>query len=734
VTITIGMPEVRQASGQSSMILRATLALLASCILLPAAINAQTGAWPIAILEPPGANVARPILTDVALSADTAVLAYAGTPTHGYRVHFTTHGPGGWPPSQLLAEGTATDGQTIAVDADEQRMAVGLPGAAGGGRIDIFRRDGAAWTFEQSITPPAGVTSFGRGLSIRGDLLAVSAVSTGGGGGLESYRRDVASGQWAAAGFSVSGPVLGAEYFIHTDGERLAACIESVCRTFLDDGNGTWTMEASVAGGRTPVAVSGEWLFVRVAGDGLRIHQRVNADWQLRQTLAGVGPFTIGDSTLIVRNALGGRIAQFSMDGLGTWTEISHLDVPTEVIPSAPIAWNGTLALIGNQSLSPATSAWVATGVVGLPDLSNARFGASLGVTRSRLWIGSPGWSVTDRAAGGVLVHALPGALLPSGGPVAPASPALSRGFGAAMSVDTVGNLVIASRTQTMVEPQEARVSRYSGSTPAPLPPANEFIMPLAQGRILELDIAYDFDAFALTWKRTLAGQRPLAEVLVYSNRGNGFISTQTIVLPDEGDWPDLAYGRRVVVDDDRMVAGVMGYRRDNVFWDYEPASRLPLTLADVPIASGLGANANWIVVPMTDDFAISVGTAYGWTATGGWSTSRRVMKNGFAINGGCKVMAINADDVITCLVTGTGGRPEIYRATRPNATSDWRITAGGPVPGPVEGYGSRFMLAMHGNEVYVGWPQTGAGLAGVDVGRVVGMTFDETILRNGFE
>lgn len=713
------------------------LVLLLSCIaMIPAHLHAQTGvtgAWPIAILEPPGAALERPILAGVAFSAETAIVAYSGTQTQGYRIHSATRGTNGWLTSQLLVEGTTVDGKTVAIDADARRIAVGLPDAAGGGRIDIHRREGNAWTFEQSIHPPPGVTSFGRALSMQGDLLAVSAVSSLGGAGLESYRRSTDSGQWAAAGFSVSGPFLSAEYFVDTDGERIAACVELTCRTFIDDGDGRWIVEASVAGGSTSVAVSGEWLFVGMAGGGVRIHRRSGSDWQPSATLPGIGPFAVNDSGLFVRDASSGRIAGFTVDGQGVWNEISSLALPLEELPSAPIACNESFALIGGQSFRPLAGAWLAAGVVGLPDLSNARFGASLGVAQNRLWIGSPGLSASDRAAGGVWVHARPGASLPSAGPVTPASPAISRGFGSAMSVDVLGNLAIASRTQTTVEPQEARVSLYTGSSPNPPPPANDFVMPLAQGRILDLDVAFDYDALALTWKRTLAAGRPHAEALVYNNRGNGFVSAQTIVLPDDGDWPDYGYGKRIVLYYDRMVAGVMRYERPSVTWDFEPAQRLPMPLAWIPRASGIAANDKWVVLPYSAELGL-IARAYAWRASGGSYEQVDVYDNGFPVGDGCKVVAIDSNDAIACLATGDDGGPTIYRATRANTSSPWRVTAGGRVPGPGAGYASRFLLAMQGDEVYVGWPQTGPGIAGTDVGRVVVMTFNETILRNGFD
>ncbi len=709
----------------------ARLAFVLSCVAFCGPIGAQTGAWPILILEPPGADVAKPVLVDVAISANTAVLAYGGAPTQRVRIYLAASESGVWSAAQLLVEASTLDGQAVVVDADLQRLAIGLPDANGNGRVDIYRRASGTWTFEQSIDPPVGVTSFGRTLSIHGDVLVVSVVSSFGGGGLESYRRSAGTGIWEPAGFSVSGPFQGAEYFAHTDGERIAACLEMVCRTFVSDGSAQWNTEASVAGSAAPVAVAGGWLFVRTPDESLRIHRRVDDEWVPTQTIDGVRNFEISDAGLLVRLVTSGRMSLHAPNESGVWIETSQLDIPYKQVPSLPIAWNGSSALIGGQSFSVATGAWLASGVVGLSDLSNARFGASLGIARSRLWIGSPGLSSGDRGAGGVWIHALPGATLPSAGPLVPPSPALARGFGAAISVDMTQKLAIASRTQTTVAPHELRVALYDGATPMPLAPANEILMPPTSSTIQEIDVARDVNSFALT--RKMVGSGILSsDVLIYSNSGNGFQLTQTIVLPNEGSWPDFGYGSRVVADDDRMVAGVRGYSRINQFQDYELTARLPLTLSDVPIASGLAASEHWVVVPMTDDFGTSVARVYAWTTTGGWGPSWRVMKNGFTISGGCTVVAIDADDTIACVVAGAGGRPEIYRATRADASSDWRITAGGPVPGP--GHSSRFTLAMRGDIVYVGWPQTGPGLAGENVGRVVGMTFNETIFRAGFE
>jgi hypothetical protein len=66
----------------------------------------------------------------------------------------------------------------VSLDADGNRVVVGIRGAAsGGGEIYVFRRDGAAWNVETSIRPLDGVVNdnFGWDVAIFNDLMLVGA-------------------------------------------------------------------------------------------------------------------------------------------------------------------------------------------------------------------------------------------------------------------------------------------------------------------------------------------------------------------------------------------------------------------------------------------------------------------------------------------------------------------------------------------------------------------------------
>ncbi|WP_440222834.1 hypothetical protein ACQQ2N_17410 [Dokdonella sp. MW10] len=692
--------------------------------------SGSTGAWPIAVLEPPGADIARPIMADVTLMDDVAVVAYAGTPTQGYRVHVAARTASGWAGSMPLVEGTLADGQVVTVEADTPRVAVGLAEASGGGRVDLYRLDAGIWAHEHSIAPPTGMTEFGRAISLRGELMAVTGTTSAGIGRVEAYRRDPLSGLWIPAGLSLAASTSDA--FAYTDGERVAVCTAQACRTYIQSAPFEWSVEASVVSESGPVALIGSTLLVHGADQRVRFHRREGVSWVQTQMAEYVEQFDIDGDRLVVRRSLDGRVAMLAKDGSGVWDEVSAVMIPFQQLAFGPMAWRGSFALVGHQGFQLAGGTWIPNGVVGLPDLNDARFGSAIAITNKRLWVGSPGWSAPDHASGGVWVYPRPGSTLPAAGPLSPASPALSRGHGAAISADYFYTVAVASRTQTTVEPHEVRVTPYGAAAPAPAP-ASDLIAPVLSGRILDIDVAVDTNTLALTWRRLQVAGGAIGEVKVFSNRGQGMNLTQSITLPYKGDYPDFGYGTRVNLYDHQLVAGVMRYQRSSVYSDFAPTERLWTPLAWSPRATGAAGNDLYVVVPYSAEFDIVAYVYARRVSSNGEYYREAVYGNGMITWQGCEVAAIDLTDKIVCLAKGSDGAPYVYRATRATQSSPWRVNAGGRVPGPYP-YSSRFSLAMDGDEVYVGWPKTGTGVAGTDVGRVVVMTFNETIFRSGFQ
>lgn len=101
-----------------------------------------------------------------------------------------------------------------AVALGQDHLAVGVPWA-GGGRVDLFRRDGGGdYLFERSLHPLAGDGSarFGAALAIEGSTLLVGAPQAGGGGAV--YVSRLVAGAWVDAErlsmAAVAGEELGA--------------------------------------------------------------------------------------------------------------------------------------------------------------------------------------------------------------------------------------------------------------------------------------------------------------------------------------------------------------------------------------------------------------------------------------------------------------------------------------------------------------------------------------------
>lgn len=189
--------------------------------------SAQNEYWPVARLQPPGLDAQLTPIADVALAGDVAVTVYKPSATLGYRVFLRKRNAQGWDAPQLLVQGQPGEGQNIAVSADADHIAIGLPKADSNGRVDVYVRNGLNWALQQRISaapgaPPAGgiTSNFGLFVSIAGQLLTVSSSDLSFTSQHDTYRYDTAVGSWVDAGFSQRNP-LSTSTIAKTDGHRV---------------------------------------------------------------------------------------------------------------------------------------------------------------------------------------------------------------------------------------------------------------------------------------------------------------------------------------------------------------------------------------------------------------------------------------------------------------------------------------------------------------------------------
>ncbi len=702
---------------------------------IPVAAQITGGAWPIGTIEPPGVEVPRRDLVGVSMAGDVAVSAYAGHALQGPVVMMRRPVAEGWSAPEVLMTGSLDDGARIFVDADAQRIAVGLPDAAGGGRIDVFRRDGDAWLLEQAILPPSGVTSLGIRVSLRGGLMVTSSVSRMLGGGVESFRHVPGTSSWEPAGYRIEAPLGFHEYFTTTDGERIATCMDSVgCRTMRLDDEGNWRTEATVGRPKAAVALAGGRLYAggssgAWSGADLVVYEQSAEHWIARQTLSGVRRFsTDGDRVAVAKVEPGppeSRTMQImERDGDGS----------LRVVLAAPLA-ETALAVSGGRVLAGAqaferipSGAWQAYGLAGgVADLQGAAFGTSIAAFGHRLWIGAPGLAGRDVGSGGVWRQALAGSTLPSSvSPHLPSGPSLLRGFGRRMVVGGYDVAILSSHSTPARS--VADVTLFGGGQADPQP-YGVALSPI-DGDASRIGLAISADAGTLAVSREAAvSGLARSEIAIFDVRGAVPLQTQLI-----GTWANgfqsIGVGTHAVLSGSGLLAGLSTFRRNGAGDQYLDTGSLPYPLNFSPSGVAGASSGAWVMIPGNDDTGSSIGHVMRYEADA-WRSYGEVRRNGFVVPGGCKAIAMDGTD-IAC-VSLQGGVMSVFLARGNGSIGSWGIVAGGSVPGGGGPWGTPFGLALSRGIAAVGQP-IAAYPAGSGVGRVVLMTFDETILRAGFE
>ena len=699
---------------------RAALGLAMSIAVGVPSVVAQTVAWPVRVLLPPGAEAPQIQLLNVAVAGDIAVSAYKGGAATGYRVFTRTRTADGWAPPELLVQGQPADGENVQVDADPERIAVGLPGAAGGGRVDIYlKSQGGAWLLEQSLIAPTAFPVFGSRVSIRGDLLVVSSFGGLGTSHVDSFRLSSSSGAWIEAGYSSPesiglGPRLGV-----TDGERLAVCLSHSCLTLVPESPGQWQVEASTptSGSQSAVALDGGWLFTKFMGR-LMIYRRAGSNWSLHQQIADIDTFDVVDGTLFV-GFVDRSLRAYSLTVDESWEEF--FSIPSAV---GPVAMSGDVVLAGAQAFSRVGADWIESGYAGgIRDPESARFGAALAIAGDTLWMGSPGYA--QAALGSGALWPIPVgdlALATLGDPLAPVAPAMWQGMGESLAVDGT-RLAIASLSSRHPLTALSRVSIVDSVDPQV---RQEIILPDSDTSIVNIDVALAVDTLAVT--RAHLGLP--SEVLVYRDAGAGVVHAQTLTLPASAP-ANSGFGSNVELRGDWLLAGKLMYRREGGA-DYQYVAALELPAGSVwHSAIALAADDGRVVVA-TVDITDFVGLVYRFDAAKGWGLTGRIHNGGFVIPGRCRQVAIG-DPGIVCLATNSV-IADLYLALPDPSGPDWQLVGAGQVSGlrSVASPGTR--IAMSGPHVVVGWPNSQTTAEGVDTGRVIVMTLDEGIFASGFE
>lgn len=396
------------------------------------------------------------------------------------------------------------------------------------------------------------------------------------------------------------------------------------------------------------------------------------------------------------------------------------------------IAW--PLQIVRPPGAHPANSVptQVVTGVQrdGI-DPSHARFGADVEIRAGRLWIGSPGYSSGEAGSGAVWLHVPPGwGGEPVEQPLLPVAPLPGTGFGAAIAVEAFSSAYVAVVSKPAFPAAGGmRLGFYDAVSPDLW--GMETTLPDI-GTVWEVDVALAGTTIAVT-RRASGG----AEVLIYEPVffPQQLVLKQSIALPTQQTWPPNGFGRNVELYTDKyryqwLVAGPRVYRR----WgdeDFAPTGTLSVPITSLHDFGIITRYLDTLVMSGAIDFPV-IGFRFPFDSDDGWSGGHAMAGlNGYPYVDGCLALALFEAQFV-CLVVGTNG-PEILLAT-PQPEGGWKVIGTARVPGPASGWNSPFSMAMWGNYVIVGWPETGDENGVVDAGQVVVMVLHDRVFASGFD
>lgn len=364
-------------------------------------------------------------------------------------------------------------------------------------------------------------------------------------------------------------------------------------------------------------------------------------------------------------------------------------------------------------------------------DPSRARFGADVEIRAGRLWIGSPGYSGSETGSGAVWLHVPPGwGGEPVEQPLLPVAPLPGTGFGAAIAVEAFssGHVAVVSRPGNPAA-DGMRLGFYDALSPDLW--GMETTLPDI-GTVWEVDVALTDTTIAVT-RRASGG----AEVLIYEPvfATQQLVLKQTIALPTQQTWPPNGFGRNVELYNDKylyrwLVAG------SHVYQQWADDDFVQTSTLSVPVTSShdfgiVTRYQDTLVMSGALDFPV-IGFRFPFDFDHGWQSGHALAGlNGYPYVGDCLALALFEEQFV-CLVVGANG-PEILLAT-PQPEGGWKVIGTARVPGPVSGWNSPFSMAMWGNYVIVGWPETGDENGVVDAGQVVVMVLHDGVFASGFD
>lgn len=693
------------------------LMFLASCWMAHSAI-AQPVAWPIASLQPAGADDPVVPLADAAIAGDTAFTAYGPTADAGYSVFVRQFVAGEWQPAQLVVRGTIGEGSPWVV-ADGDTLAVGLPESSSmQGRVDIYRRSGpSSWVLEQQLTSLATAPwpRFGSKLSFRSSLLTVSS-RFGWGVRIETFRRNVETGQWQDAGLVQSSA---SELTAHTDGSRVAICSVGGCSSRQLDGQGQWQANPLPNSQVHTAVVDGEWMFASTyAGAGmwyLGAYRFDGIGWQLQQSLgASVSERMItsrGGKLALIR---GGKLLTYTLDNADTWMLEAEAALPQGIRQEVEV--DAGLALVGPQSFTLAGNQWAAAGVVNEErQRISAGFGMPVLFAGGNLWMGASGHD-SDFRAGAVWLQPMSDVLPAHPSTlIIPARLAMGSQFGAFISSDG-DRMAIASGTTATDGRTVLRTYDASGSDLIGMGIA----VPSDQGPSwTTVDVSIHGDSVVLS--RISTG---VCELHIFRGGGSGYAWLQTIRMigPES---PCSSGGVNVELSAGWLLAGQRRYERmADGSYAHRGELALPASLDGIAYDfSRLAQGDGRLVVPvLSDPSQTRLAAVFTQDPLQGWIYAGDVLGD----NAGetalvCSSMAVS-EQAIVCMQSGSD---HLHVARAVGATGNWRMIGSASVPGMASGLFSRPSLDVSGNRVAIGsW----------EAARVVILSLSEAIFASGFE
>ena len=618
-------------------------------------------------------------------------------------------------------------------DADAARIAVFY--RDGSNRVDIFVRDGATWSVENTI-PNAldGVTTHEmvRDISIAEDLLIV-------GRGTVVFRRDPSTGGWNRLSdpFDIA---VGINRILATDGTRVATC-GGVCRTRLPQPDGVWIDEAqSVDLGPynliRVLAVDGEWLFAANSQSTVSVLQRVGTEWQFRQVLNRPADSLVADSGRILTGRQFDRepARLWQPDANGFWSVVEQFSAPTPHLP----ALSGDRVAVAGRTFHFGQDGWQWSGFVErFPAPGSGYFGMQIAPVPGGVWISGPVSSVSDVGSGGIWPLSKGASTV---GPVVarPAGPAYRDGFGGAVASDGTRVAVLSLRNQysNPITTFPDHLSFRSVSTGAELPGSIDLASYSDAYRSYAARIALDGEVVVVA-REFLNFEQEISEVdaKVFTAAATGdvlLVQTITAINPRNDPFGDLfaVPGANTELKDGWLIIGDRQYQR--------AANGQFERRADLTPPSWLssGTKIAWrdayrdngtLVVPIRGENNV-VGIVYRLDAVAGWAYFGRV--NGASYGGDC-LLAI-ADIRVACYA-GAGG---VRFGDRDPAGDSWTLFEAVGLPVTPSGIAPNYRpatLMWRANTWYLGLPAIAIYPFSVS-GVVIAIPDGNTVFDNGFD